>query len=151
MQQKRKIVPPIYLLLTMALVYLADRFMPLVNWVPEPVSRPVALLLLAFGLVLIGHSARAFSKAETGIVPFDPATSLVTGGFYRFTRNPMYLGMLLILLGMAFKTGSLGGFLPIPLFVWVINHNFIRGEEEFLEDAFGDHYLAYKSRVRRWL
>ncbi|MBT8062613.1 MAG: isoprenylcysteine carboxylmethyltransferase family protein, partial [Gammaproteobacteria bacterium] len=138
MQQKRKIVPPVYLVLTMGAVYAADRWLPIVQWVPDPVSRSVTLLFLALGLLLIGHSAWSFSKVDTGIVPFDPATSLVTGGFYRFTRNPMYLGMLLILLGMAFKMGSLGGFLPVPLFVWIINRNFIRGEEEFLEEAFGD-------------
>lgn len=151
MQQKRRIVPPVYLLLTMGLVYVADRWAPLLEMVPRQVSVPVALVLMVLGLVLIGHSAWAFSRADTGIVPFDPATTLVTGGFYRFTRNPMYLGMLLILLCMAVRTGSLGGFLPIPFFVWVITRNFIRGEEEFLEEAFGEAYVAYKSRVRRWL
>ena len=84
-------------------------------------------------------------------MPFDEATTLVTGGSYRFTRNPMYLGMVLILLGAALGRGSLGAFLPIPAFVWVIRRQFVLPEERFLEEAFGDAYRAYKQRVRRWI
>lgn len=150
-QKKRKVVPPVYLLLTMLLVYAADRWIPLVDLVPVPARVPATTVLLVAGLIMTGYSALSFFRADTGIVPFDPATKLVTGGFYRVTRNPMYLGMVLILLAMAFRTGSLGGFLPIPLFVLIINLNFIRGEEAFLEEAFGEAYVEYKSRVRRWL
>ncbi|NNL96107.1 MAG: hypothetical protein HKO64_10845, partial [Xanthomonadales bacterium] len=66
MQQKRKIVPPVYLVLTMGAVYAADRWLPIVQWVPDPVSRSVTLLFLALGLLLIGHSAWSFSKVDTG-------------------------------------------------------------------------------------
>jgi protein-S-isoprenylcysteine O-methyltransferase Ste14 len=76
---------------------------------------------------------------------------LVVGGFYRYTRNPMYLGMVTALLGVAILLGTLSAFLPIPIFVWIIQKQFIEGEERFLEEIFGGQYLAYKGKVRRWL
>ena len=96
-------------------------------------------------------SLLAFRGVGTGIVPFDPATALVTGGLYRYTRNPMYLGMVLLLVGVAIALGSLGAWLPIPVFVWIIQARFIVGEERFLEQTFGESYVAYKRGVRRWL
>lgn len=97
------------------------------------------------------HASIAFNKAGTPVVPFERSTALVVTGFYRWTRNPMYLGLVLILLGAAMLLGTLSAFLPIPVFVWIIQTRFIRGEERFLEDIFGNEYLAYKSKVRRWL
>ena len=85
------------------------------------------------------------------MVPFEPSTVLVTEGAFRFTRNPMYLGLVLLLAGIAIALGSVGALLPIPVFVWIIQAWFILGEERFLEEIFGEAYLAYKSRVRRWL
>ncbi len=149
-EQNRKIVPPAYLLLTIVLMALMDRFMPLFMWIEPPLSF-VGSLLVLLGLVIIVAPAIAFSRAKTGIVPFDEATSLVTTGFYRITRNPMYLGMIMLLLGGACLFGSLGALIPIPLFIWIIRQQFILGEERFLEATFGDEYLAYKKRVRRWL
>jgi len=96
-------------------------------------------------------SASMFVKADTGLEPFDDATTLVTGGFYRITRNPMYLGMFLMLFGVAFLLGSVSALLPLVLFVLVIRYNFVLGEERFLEAAFGQQYLDYKSAVRRWI
>ena len=96
-------------------------------------------------------SAGMFIKADTGLEPFDEATTLVTGGFYRVTRNPMYVGMFLMLFGVAFLMGSISVLLPLLMFVLVIRYNFVLGEERFLEAAFGQDYLIYKSEVRRWI
>ena len=63
----------------------------------------------------------------------------------------MYMGMFLMLLGVAFLMGGIGALLPLPLFVLIIRNNFVLGEERFLEAAFGQHYLDYKSEVRRWI
>jgi protein-S-isoprenylcysteine O-methyltransferase Ste14 len=84
-------------------------------------------------------------------VPFTQSTALVTGGIYRWTRNPMYLGMMSGLIGLAVLLGTLSAFLPIPLFVWQIRRKFVLPEEAFLEGIFGGRYLEYKARVRRWL
>jgi len=96
-------------------------------------------------------SAHLFKKAGTGIKPFDEATTLVKDGFYRYSRNPMYLGMCLMLTGSAFLMGSIGALLPIPVFVLIIRNKFVAAEERFLEASFGERYLEYKSTVRRWL
>ena len=91
-----------------------------------------------------------FKRAGTGIEPFDDATTLVRAGFYRYSRNPMYLGMFLMLSGVAFLMGSVGASLPVLAFAIIIRNNFVLGEERFLEASFGQQYIDYKSEVRRW-
>jgi len=66
------------------------------------------------------------------------------------TRNPMYLGLTLILFGVALIDGTLGAFLPLPVFVGILHWRFIRAEEHFLEGIFGEQYRTYRTRVRRW-
>lgn len=149
-EQKRRIIPPVYLLLTLLAIAAMHQWLPLWQWAPRPWSW-AGLLPVALGLGITVTSALAFRRAETPIVPFEKSTALVTGGFYRFTRNPMYLGMVLLLAGTAILFGSLGALLPMPFFVWAITANFIRGEERFLEEIFGEEYRAYKIKVRRWL
>ena len=150
MEQKRKIVPPVYLLAALILMTAMHFWMPLAEFVPAPFNYGGAVLVL-LGLGIVAVSARDFNKADTGIVPFDEATALVTGGFYRFSRNPMYLGMVFLLLGAAILFGTVGSLLPIPFFIWLIRNHFIVGEERFLEEAFGEQYLDFKKQVRRWL
>lgn len=111
----------------------------------------LGIIAVFLGISMAAISASMFKRDGTGIVPFDEATTLVTTGFYRFTRNPMYMGMFLMLLGVAFLMGGIGALLPLPLFVLIIRNNFVLGEERFLEAAFGQHYLDYKSDVRRWI
>ena len=87
----------------------------------------------------------------TPVRPFDESTLVVTTGMFRITRNPMYLGMVLALLGVGLILGSATAFAPIPAFVAIIHYQFILYEERFMEDLFGQEYLAYKSNVRRWI
>ena len=150
MEKKRKIVPPVYLFAALLLMWLLQRYFPVHQYVHTPVAYAGVIPVL-IGIAMAAVSAGRFVKVDTGLEPFDEATTLVTGGFFRFTRNPMYLGMFLMLFGVAFLLGSLGALLPLLLFVLVIRYNFVLGEERFLEAAFGQQYLAYKSEVRRWL
>jgi Phospholipid methyltransferase len=90
--------------------------MPIAQLVTAPYTH-AAWLLVAAGIGIAAVAVGAFKRAGTGIVPFDPATALVTGGLYRYTRNPMYPGMVLLLVGVAIALGSLGAWLPIPVFV----------------------------------
>ncbi|MGB5599733.1 MAG: isoprenylcysteine carboxylmethyltransferase family protein, partial [Thiothrix litoralis] len=94
-----------------------------------------------------------FFRAHTTFNPIHPerTQALVTQGPYRYTRNPMYVGMLIILLGWSIWLGSISPFLLLPLFVWVLTKQQIIPEEKILEQTFGDAYLAYKRRVSRWL
>ena len=125
-------------------------YFPLYQYIHEPLAYAgVAAVLM--GIAMAAIPAGAFKKAGTGIKPFDEATFLVQTGFYRFTRNPMYLGMFLMLTGVAILMGSVGAALPVLLFVVIIRNNFVLAEERFLEASFGQQYLIYKSSVRRWL
>ncbi len=103
------------------------------------------------GICVAAVAAGAFSRVGTPIVPFEKSTVIVTSGLFRFSRNPMYLGMVMALFGVALLLGSTATFIPIPIFVWLIQYQFISREEEFLEEIFGEEYLAYKDKVRRWL
>jgi protein-S-isoprenylcysteine O-methyltransferase Ste14 len=85
------------------------------------------------------------------VVPFSDATVLVTAGPYRFTRNPMYLGMAGILAGTAIWLGSITPWLVLPAFMRLIAERFIAPEEAMLERAFGSRYREYCAAVRRWL
>ena len=150
MTKRPRILPPVYLLITALLMVACGRYFPLVE-IPGLLPDLVGTGLMALGLLMILWPAASFGRRGTGVIPFSPASHLVTTGFYRFTRNPMYLGMLLLLLGGGLKGGFLGAFLPIPLFPLVIHRQYILREEVFLEEIFGQAYLDYKQRVRRWL
>jgi len=150
MEQKRRLIPPVYFFLALVVMAALHWALPIARIIPPPVSYLGALLIVA-GVWLLGHAFRGFTRAGTPVVPFERSTALVTSGSYRLTRNPMYVGMVVILSGLAILLGTVGPWLPIPCFVWIIRSNFILGEERFLEELFGQQYLAYKSRVRRWL
>ena len=112
----------------------------------------------ALALVVIGQSISifgivSFRRAKTTINPHKPsaASSLVTSGVYRYTRNPMYLGLSVTLMGWAVFLSNPLALLAVPLFVLYINRFQINPEERVLSSLFGAEYAAYKEKVRRWL
>ncbi len=123
---------------------------PIVRLIHPPYTT-LGVLFVGSGLWTVIWAARLFGRAGTPIKPFEPSTRLVTNGPYRFTRNPMYLGMVAILAGVGLLLGSLGPFLLIPAFVYVIQRHFITREEVVLEKTFGEEYLNFKRTVRRWI
>lgn len=114
---------------------------------------PIAGILLAAGLLLIVVAAISFAAARTTINPLRPsrASSLVTTGLFAISRNPIYLGDLLILAAVVVWLGNAVNVVFLPGFVWVINRFQILPEERALMNLFGEHYVAYCTRVRRWL
>ena len=150
MEQKRRFPPPVYLVLTLIVMSLLNYHLPIVRWWTPPASY-AGFILIVLGTWMTGYSARLFTRAGTPLIPFERTTTLITYGLYRFTRNPMYLGLVIIVLGVAILQGSLGSFLPLPVFVWILQTTFVRGEERFLEALFGAQYLDYKRSVRRWI
>ena len=108
-------------------------------------------LLLIGGIALVLWAAILFQRVGTAIKPFQESSALVAGGPYRVTRNPMYVGMVITLLGVGVLLGSATPFLVVPVFAVLIDLHFIGGEEAALERTFGSAYLDYKSKVRRWL
>ena len=103
------------------------------------------------GVAMNLWSARWFRLKRTTIDPRGDAIYLAQEGLYRFTRNPMYLGMLVTLLGASIYLGGLVAFCGPPFFVWIVDLRFIRREEQALLDCFGEEYVQYKVRVRRWI
>jgi protein-S-isoprenylcysteine O-methyltransferase Ste14 len=143
-------IPPAYLLGAGALMLILDQLLPLARLVPWPWTLWGVLPILA-GIVLAVAAERRFRRAGTPVRPFELSSALVTDGPFRFTRNPMYLGMMLVLGGLALLLGTLAPLLVLPAFFALIHLRFVRLEEAFLELHFGDAYRAYKERVRRWL
>lgn len=149
-EKKRKIIPPVYLLSTLILMWLLQLYVPIYQFVHPPMAY-AGIVVILFGIIMTAISAGVFLKVDTGLEPFDEAKVLVTSGFYRFTRNPMYMGMFIMLLGVAFMFGAVSALIPVPVFFLIIRNNFVLGEERFCEAAFGQQYLDYKLRVRRWI
>jgi len=146
----RWVLPPVWLLLALAVSFVLDRWFPVMRLVPAPWNY-LGLIPLGFGALMSLTAALSFRRAGTSVVPFTPSTALVTEGWFRLTRNPMYLGLALILGGVALIDGTLGAFLPLPVLIAILHLRFIKVEEPFLEGIFGNDYRAYKARVRRWV
>jgi protein-S-isoprenylcysteine O-methyltransferase Ste14 len=149
-KESRVLVPPVYFLVAFLLMGFFHNVVPGARLLEAP-YRYGGIVLMAIALGLIVWAAALFRRAGTNIRPYLPSTSLVLAGPYRFTRNPMYLGMAGILLGAAVYMGSITPFIVIPAFMALISERFILPEEEKLEAAFGRAYLDYKASVRRWL
>lgn len=115
-------------------------------------SNPAAGALLGFaGFVTMLRGWWLFRQVDTPICPTARAEQLITGDIYRFTRNPMYLGMVAILAGVALAVGTLPFYSAALVYFAVIDLVFCRYEERKLAISFGDAYLAYRDRVRRWV
>jgi protein-S-isoprenylcysteine O-methyltransferase Ste14 len=149
---KTLIPPPVYLLAFGAVMWLMHSYVPLYYWLEMPWRYAGLLLIFLAGLSDL-WSLSLFLKLHTTPNPMRPgaATHLVTTGLYRYSRNPMYLGMLVMLLGWWIWLGSLTPILLLPVFVYVLVKMQIEPEEEALEAHFGDRYRDYKSSVPRWL
>lgn len=118
-----------------------------------PYRAPIAVATGAIGILIDLAGLFQFLRARTTINPLRPqnASALVTGGIYRWTRNPMYLGMATLLLAWGVWLANAGALAVISLFVAYLNRFQIAPEEGALQDRFGDEFAAYRARVRRWL
>ena len=149
-----RVPPPVVDAACALLMWLAARATPALQWDWSASWRWGLLggLSLAGGLVALG-GLWAFQRAHTTFNPLHPerASALVQGGVYRFTRNPMYLGMALVLLGWAVWLGNAAALAGPPLAVWLLTALQIQPEERILRQRFGAHYERYAARVRRWL
>lgn len=146
----KNIHPPIVALFFIVVAYLLGWFVPI------PYSMPALVRNIGFGLAVIGFllgvgAFAEFRKARTSLDPHGSAKQLVDSGVYRFTRNPIYLGFLLMVIGLPLNSGLYWGILLAPLFVISLNRLVIEHEEIYLEKKFGAIYTSYKARVRRWL
>jgi protein-S-isoprenylcysteine O-methyltransferase Ste14 len=108
---------------------------------------------MTVGLIVLLIAISAFIKLKTTINPLKPeaASSLVTTGIFRISRNPMYLGMLLLIISLWIKTGAVLGFILVAGFIAYLNYFQIFPEEQAMKGLFSDKYKTYCQQVRRWL
>lgn len=147
-----RIPPPLIFAAALALGIWADRFLPAVlePGVAATAIRLIGVAGLIGGIALIGAALARFRKAGTRPEPWQPASRFVAEGAYRRTRNPMYLGMALVQLGIGLALLSLGTLLTLPAAMLAIRLYVIRREEAYLHRRFGDEYRRYQAQVPRW-
>jgi protein-S-isoprenylcysteine O-methyltransferase Ste14 len=144
---------PVIMVFELALLFgapiLCHYLFPLATLISGPL-RLTGIILMILGPVLASAGAREFRRAGTGFRMKDGGVSLVTSGPFRFSRNPIYMAMLIWLLGLAVLLGSLMAFLYPLLFFVLTNFLLIPPEEKKLRDAFGESFANYCRKVRRW-
>ena len=145
-----RILPPTYLLAAMVLMTAATVVMPLLVFIPFR-WRAVGLLPLTIGVGLNIAADRQLKRRSTTVKPFQRSTALVTDGVFAWSRNPMYLGMVLLLSGIAVFEGSVTPWIVVMTFAVLLDRAFIVHEERLLEETFGARFHEYRSAVRRWL
>lgn len=145
-----KLLPPL-LVLIFFLVMIASRiwFPGVVLYGPPWVN--FGLILIAAGIYLTASAAGQFRRIHTNIKTFDDPDRLVTDGWFRYSRNPMYLGFALFLFGVAIGTGALIPMVLAVLFVVIADRWYIEHEEQAMQRVFGEDYESYRRTVRRWL
>lgn len=146
----KNIHPPIVALGFIVAAILLGRFIQI------PFAVPVVLRNIGFALTFIGFLLGVgafieFRKARTTLDPHSSVKQLVTSGVYRITRNPIYLGFLLMVIGLPLNSGIYWGILIAPFFAATMSRLVIEREEAYLEKKFKEQYTNYRSRVRRWL
>ncbi len=147
---KRVIYPPVWLLLGLIAIFSLNELYPLLRFT-SLAAQLVGGVIIVVGLLLLVSANGLFVRAGTDVIPFRNVSALVTGGVFRYTRNPMYLGMAAVLLGCAVTVGAVSA-LPVPLvFAVIVQARFILPEEDMLRGLFPVEYPAYCQRVRRWL
>jgi len=148
--KRKPMLPPTYLWAAMIAMVALHFLFPVKRIIPFPWNLlGVVPFALGAGVNLIADSV--FRKANTTVKPFQESAALVTTGVYRISRHPMYLGFVLILLGLAILLGSLTPFFVILIFAGLMERIFIVVEERMLGETFGQAWLDYKARVRRWV
>ena len=145
-----KIPPPIVTATFGLIIYFSKSFSPVYSFEN---SNMISVIFLLFGLGIFSAAVQSFKKHKTTINPLSPdkASSLVNSGIFSYSRNPMYLGMLLILLAVSFKFNISGGLFISFLFKIYITRFQIIPEEKAMAKLFGEEFISYKNQTRRWV
>lgn len=142
--------PPVIYALAFALVLVLDRLWP-VAIVDHAAAWWTGIILLALGVATNGWGVYTLHRGNTTFHPNHPASRLITAGPFRFSRNPLYIGVNLAFIGLVFLVDSLWGLLVLVPVLLVMHYGVIRREEQHLAARFGDEFRQYRSRVRRYL
>ncbi len=145
-----RIVPPLVYLAGLAIGFLASLWLP-IKFIPDLVGWTLGAILIIGGAALTSSALVKFRQAGTTVRPDRAAKTLVIAGPYKMTRNPMYLGLAFVYLGIAIAGQSLWAIILLPLVLIIIQRRAIEPEEEFLKRRFGADYISHMTKVRRWL
>jgi len=145
-----KIPPPLIVLTLIISIYFSSKKIDLIN---IPFQLEISFFILSLGILVFINPVLKFIKSKTTINPiqFEETNKLVTSGIFKYSRNPMYLGMLMIIISTSIFYLNIYSILTPFLFVFWINKFQIKREEIFLTEKFGKEYLSYKNKTRRWL
>jgi protein-S-isoprenylcysteine O-methyltransferase Ste14 len=144
------IPPPFFYVIPLGIGVLIHRLHP-ISLMPREVAVLLGIPLAVLGIALIAFAMVLFFRARTSPIPIKPTTAIVETGPYRFTRNPMYLGLALLYLGVTLWVDTFWPLLFLPLVIFMVQRFVIAREERYLEAKFGESYRGYKGRVRRWI
>jgi protein-S-isoprenylcysteine O-methyltransferase Ste14 len=142
--------PPLIFLAGLAVGFMVEALLP-GSSVPDALAWILGGALVLAGAALLFSFERAFQQKQTAANPWRPTTAIVTDGPYGISRNPAYVGMALVYVGIALLSQALWVLLPLPLVLAIIDRGVIVREERYLGRKFGQEYLDYKQRVRRWV
>ena len=145
-----KIPPPLIVLTLIISIYFSSKKIDLIN---IPFQLEISFFILSLGILVFINPVLKFIKSKTTINPiqFEETNRLVTSGIFKYSRNPMYLGMLMIIISTSIFYLNIYSILTPFLFMFWINKFQIKREEIFLTEKFGKEYLSYKNKTRRWL
>lgn len=148
--KKIKIYPPTQLLILLVIQIAANFIFPIRELIFLPINY-FGIILIIFGAIINLRADNIFKKHNTTVKPDEKPTKLIDTGPFRISRHPMYLGMTLILSGTAIFLGSLISFIFPIIFFLIIHYNYIPEEEKRMQDEFGQSYIDYKNKVRKWI
>jgi protein-S-isoprenylcysteine O-methyltransferase Ste14 len=148
--KKRKIYPPTQLLLMIIFQVILGFLAPLKKIVTAP-SNYSGIIFIVFGIAINLWADAIFKKQNTAVKPDEKPSRLIESGPFRISRHPMYLGMIVILLGIAILMGSLSAFIFPIIFFLIMQFKYIPQEEKIMENEFGKAYLDYKKKARKWI
>jgi protein-S-isoprenylcysteine O-methyltransferase Ste14 len=142
--------PPLIYFEMLTLGVLIERVFPLA-FLPDGVTSILGGVLIAVGVGIVFFAIRAMHRASTPVDPYKPTTALVVDGPFRFTRNPLYLSLTLVYLGITSLMNAFWPLVLLPAALVIVQRGVIVHEERYLESKFGEEYMRYKAKVRRWL
>ncbi len=146
----QKVLPPVWFLLSIISAIALHLYLPVKQLLFPPLTY-LGIVAIAIGIIMVLFCAYLFRQKNTTIKPFEESSYLLREGIFNYSRNPIYLGMIIVLIGLWIVLGSLSPGLIIPIFAVLIQELFIKAEEQMLNAKFGEEYQEYKATVRRWI
>ncbi len=148
--EKRNVLPPTFLYASVAIMVALHFLLPVVKVISSPLNW-LGIIPFVIGAILNVVADQAFRRAGTTVKPYIESTALITKGVFCISRNPMYLGFVVILAGIAIYLRSLSPFFVIPGFIWLMDRIYITVEERILAEKFGPAWSDYEHNVRGWI